>query len=1027
MINENILSLIFFISFSIYFLIGISMIPNRKHAIKNSVFLAICFVMAIWSLAFSFASNASDYETALFWRRISAIGWGSIYSIFLHFILIITGRDKILSKKWIYVLMYLPALINILCFSLINPIAIGQYNLIHTLNGWINQSVNNYIDWFFNFYYLGFTALAVIIIVHWRITADKNMKKVARILTVSLLIAVIIGTITDIALSIFYPGEVPQIGNLIIMIPIIAIFYSINRYEILKVKVESIANEEGVILDEVSRVSLFDNITILYVLVSLMSFIALYYMRKFAFSSALSLSLSIFSISIGIQIISHLKIKTDLKDLFVTLLTSLTLPLFISFFIQSASITVWVAPVVLIMISVLFNNRKVLIIISIVALSTQIWVGIIAPKVTVTVDASDHLIRIFFFITFIGLASFINKAFVKRLEENENQTKFQKMVSQISTDFISVNKSNFEEKINRLLQISADKYNMDYSYLWIFDKNDEEASVKSSFRWIKEDSIGPIGEEHVDLVENYPWIMNKVLNGKSAHIPDISSLNSDEVTDKESLEKKQIQSISVVPIKNNKKVIGLLGFESFSIKNPLSVYYREILHIMSNIISDSLAKIQAEEEINHLAFYDALTGLPNRTLFNNRLTKEIHLAKRTEKLIGVFFIDIDSFKSINDTLGHESGDELLKQVAERLSNTVRKHDTVSRFGGDEFLIMFNNISSIGDITYLADKIMESFKAPIIIKEQEFFITASIGISTFPQDGEDAESLLKNADMAMYISKEQGKNTYTLSTPILKDDILKKIKLTNHLYRALENNELEIYYQPQIDLYTKKIIGLEALLRWNHPEIGRISPQVFIPLAEQTGLINSIGEWVLRTACTQNVAWQTQGFEPLRMAVNLSAEQFKSNSLITKVKDILIETALDPKYLELEITESIAVKGHTNIIQMLNQLKELGVSISIDDFGTEYSSLHRLKMLPIDRIKMDMNFVQSISKSSKDDAIVRIIIQLAQSLELKVIAEGVETKSQLDFLSNQICDEIQGYYYYKPMPAVEIEKILVLKI
>ena len=305
----------------------------------------------------------------------------------------------------------------------------------------------------------------------------------------------------------------------------------------------------------------------------------------------------------------------------------------------------------------------------------------------------------------------------------------------------------------------------------------------------------------------------------------------------------------------------------------------------------------------------------------------------------------------------------------------------------------------------------------------------MGISIYPYDGDDTETLIKNADMAMYSSKDNGKHQYTICSPKIKEEVLKKTKITNHLYRAIEKNEFMLYYQPQICTDTKEIVGVEALLRWENHEFGMIPPKVFIPLAEQTGLIDPIGKWVLETACRQNKEWQEAGLPPIRMSVNLAAEQFQDKKLISFVNKVLCETKLDAKYLELEITESAAVdkEKYKYTIQMLNELKALGVSISIDDFGTEYSSLVRLKTLPIDQLKIDMQFVQNISESKKDEAIVKTIIQLAKNLELNVIAEGVEKEEQYEFLKREKCDEIQGYYFYKPMPVSELETILYSRI
>jgi len=297
---------------------------------------------------------------------------------------------------------------------------------------------------------------------------------------------------------------------------------------------------------------------------------------------------------------------------------------------------------------------------------------------------------------------------------------------------------------------------------------------------------------------------------------------------------------------------------------------------------------------------------------------------------------------------------------------------------------------------------------------------------YPVDGEDTETLIKNADIAMYRAKANGKNQYVFCTPNMKQDMQVKLKLTNSLYRTLDRDELYLAYQPQVNIISGKIIGVEALLRWNHPELGIISPASFIPIAEQTGLISPIGEWVLRTACMQNKAWQDEGLPKMRIAVNISVIQFRNPNLVNLVRNILEETGMEPQYLELEVTESVAIHESDYIVNVLNNLKEIGITISIDDFGTQYSSLSRLKLLPVDRLKMDMQFVRGIEGNDKDKAITNVIISLAKNLGLKVIAEGVETKEQLTFLSEKLCDEVQGYYYYKPMAAEEVKKIIDLK-
>ncbi len=434
----------------------------------------------------------------------------------------------------------------------------------------------------------------------------------------------------------------------------------------------------------------------------------------------------------------------------------------------------------------------------------------------------------------------------------------------------------------------------------------------------------------------------------------------------------------------------------------------------------------AEEHLMYMSVHDALTGLPNRMLFNDRLHMELAHAERNHQMLAVMFLDLDRFKLVNDTLGHAMGDRLLKRVADRLKSCVRKSDTVARMGGDEFCFLLPEIAQPEDAVKIAKKILKALKKPWRLGGQEFYITPSIGIAVYPNDGQDADTLMKNADTAMYRAKEQG-NNYQLYTAEMSDQNMERLTSEIALRRALERQEFVIHYQPQINTETGQIIGMEALVRWEHPERGTVFPAEFIPYAEETGLIVPIGEWVLRTACAQNKAWQDAGFPPLRVTVNLSARQFQQKDLVETVDRILKETGLDPRWLELEITETVAMQDVEHTISTLRELRDLGVRIAIDDFGTGYSSFNYLKYFPNHTLKIDKSFVRDVTEGREDAAITKAIIALAQNLNLKVIAEGVETEEQLAFLKRQQCNEIQGYLFSRPLPAEEFTRMLEKKI
>lgn len=431
---------------------------------------------------------------------------------------------------------------------------------------------------------------------------------------------------------------------------------------------------------------------------------------------------------------------------------------------------------------------------------------------------------------------------------------------------------------------------------------------------------------------------------------------------------------------------------------------------------------RVEAMIRHQASHDPLTGLPNRLLFNERLSLALASAHQNGEMLAVIFLDLDRFKNVNDTLGHPVGDLLLQSVSRRLTNCLRVGDSMARWGGDEFTVLLYNINTPEEATKICQLIIQSLSTPFDFEGLELYIKASLGIALAPYDGEDAETLLKNADAAMYKAKQKGRNNYQFYTQAIGSKVSEDLNLENHLYKALKNSEFVLHYQPQINLNTGKIVGMEALIRWQHPERGLIPPDRFIPLAEETGLICQIDEWVMRTACLQNRAWQLLGLPPMRIAVNLSARQFLQPHTVQTIAEILSETKLNPEYLEIEITESIAMTDVSFTVSVLQQLQDMGINISLDDFGTGYSSLWSLKNFPLNNLKIDKSFVADLVTGSSGATIVKLAIALGQGLNLQVIAEGVETAEQLAFLHSHQCDMGQGYFFSKPIPAAAITQL-----
>jgi len=517
----------------------------------------------------------------------------------------------------------------------------------------------------------------------------------------------------------------------------------------------------------------------------------------------------------------------------------------------------------------------------------------------------------------------------------------------------------------------------------------------------------------------------------------------------------EIRSISIIPLKYQQQCVGCLTLfrnqidtetlwagrndrdrrnrfprKSFAVwreikKGQAQPWTNEEIKLAKSIgihLYLGIMQSRVEGMLRHQASHDPLTGLSNRLLFNEQLSLALANAHQSGEMLAVMFLDLDGFKQINDALGHAAGDLVLKNVGDRLKAYLSKCNKIARWGGDEFTFLKTKIESSEEAAYMAREILQSLDAPFRLNEHEFYIKGTLGIAIAPNDGRDAETLLKNADAAMHRAKQLGKNQYQFYTTAIGNQIYNRMVLENNLYKALYRDEFRLYYQPQVDLETGKIFGMEALIRWQHPERGLISPYDFISIAEESGLICRISEWILETASAQNASWQQQGLPPITVAVNFSARQFQQKTLVETVANILQTTKLKPEFLELEITETAALQDMKSTISILEEFQKMGISISLDDFGTGYSSLWTLKKLPLNKLKIDKSFIREATSDPNDMAIIRAIIAMGHELGLKVVAEGVETKEQLEFLRSIKCDAIQGYFFSRPLPPELVSQL-----
>lgn len=1000
--------------------LGLYTLYSDPRSTTNRTFFALTISLFIWSFGFAMAISAPDISTCLFWRRFAAIGWGVFYCILLHFLISLTGRNSLLNRWWKYALLYLPSIICLLVFTYIPGLNPNQFNLVQTEFGWVNISIKNLWDWYFILYYLSYPITGLVLVSKWgKSENSRNAKKQSRIILVSFIITLVMGAFFETVINNVFTVKIPQVAPIIMILPVITISYAMQKYGLFNVRSKL---TDTVLFDEQIRMRIIHYLANSLFAASILNIITMYFIFE-GRDVATTLMFSGFLVFIGLvfEAVQKMKRSTKAKDFLYAAAFFVLIPILTLSFIEFASVTVWAVAFLFLIISITMVSKIIQISVAVSIILTQLAVFILKPLVILPqIDAVDHVGRLGFSAIAIWISLFVMNVFKSKLSENAYQISFQKLVADISQNYVSASGNSFDDVTNDTLSMIGEF--LKPGGICVSLLNNMKDAIVCTYAWIDHEITA--AEKHREIsLSDYPHVIDSLSGGSILEIYDANDLPPSEHREIEQLAGGEIRSLLIMPIENENNFYGYLMLKSFAEKKVWSDIDKNNLKIITNIIAGTIERIHQEKQINYMAYYDGLTGLPNRTLFKDRLTQAVLHAKRYNGIFAVIFIDLDSFKYVNDTIGHEGGDDLILKVSQKLSESLRKSDSVSRFGGDEFLLMFNNIGNTENVCKIADKIINIFKAPFTVREQEIYISVSAGVAVYPYDGEDADTLIRNADIAMYQAKSKGKGQYCLCTEDMKEEVKLKHELSNKLYRAIENDELLLHYQPMVSAQTGEIAGFEALVRWNQPEHGIIYPGVFIPLAEQNGLIGPVGEWVLKKACTQANRWVGMGYEKLRIAVNVSVLQLRSSRFVNTVKSILEETGLDPWRLDLEITESTTVKESESIIKVLAELKKCGLGISIDDFGTEYSSLSRLNHMPANRIKIDMTFIKNLFKSDKDRAIVNGMIHLAHNLGMKAVAEGVEHESQFEFLRHNGCDEIQGYFIHGPAPAQDIPRLL----
>lgn len=999
------------------FMSGIYILYLNHNERLNKIVFFICSALTCCLYGIQRSLTASDIYEAINWRRFSEVGSLMLFALLLDFILSVTIKEIIQKNIWLQISIYIPTIILVYVMSISSKMSSQIYHYKLTSLGWVSMPGKSFWIITCNIYVFLSLFIGFGFLVYWKyknIKNKNNLLKQSDALLVAFVISMLMLLVSQLLFHFAKNVYVHELTPLIVPIPMIFIFRAMINYQFMQER------EEDIIMERF-RTKIIKLLSVAYIVGGF-----IYFDTQFIRVGILNwIEILTFSLVLGffgvlIYITKKFCKKQSISTMIYSILMTITVPVVTLKFMNNGAITVWTFPFIIIIASVLLYDSAIFIMVTTVTIVTQLYLWIFIPSKVVSIDGTDYFGRILIFGATAILVGYINKVYVKRIKELSNNIKEQDLLLQVSSSIMEFNCYNKQEKLLEIMEMIGTYWKAERVY--IYQKALDDDSIEPEyFVWYNETRIQIRVPGELEIFES-PWWKSQIREYGVIKFEDVNQLPANANNEKEVFLKQTTESVIAVPITGYSLNCGFLRMDFSKDNFPYSDNMGKILHTIGNILGKSEDKNKAEVDMENMAYYDQLTRIPNRHLFEKYVDQWIMNSKRINSAFCVFFLDIDSFKNINDISGHGFGDSVLVKVAEKIESCLRKTDILCRFGGDEFLILIQNDKLKDNVEKLAHKILIQFQNPIIIDENELNLTLSIGISSYPKDGTDKDTLIKNADIAMYSAKSNGKNCFVFCSEKMKAEISKEMTLTNLLYKALDKNEFELVYQPQVNSDSLEIVATEALIRWNNPIVGTISPSVFIPIAEKNGLINGIGEWVLLEACRQNKKWQDAGYPKIGIAVNISANQLLMEDFPEKVRKTLDKVKLDPKYLEIEITEGVAMQKSEFIIKSLSRLRKLGISIAIDDFGVEYSSLNRIKDLPIDKIKLDIEFIKNILVNEKERKITDSIIELAKKLNLKVIAEGVEEKDQYLYLKQRKCDEIQGYYFFRPLSVDKIENI-----
>jgi len=1012
-LDSEVVSVVFYGSLILYFYMGMYIFSLDTKDRIHRIFFYLCLSLSTWSLTSSLLSFVEVKETAYLVLAASIWGWGFVYNFLLHLVILLTKMEKKL-KPWQWIALYVPVLVTIPLFyaNLIYSRVFARIELSSI--GWNYDRASMVWFMWMRLYYM--TVMALILFLMFRRKSEEDDAasiKERRYIEVSMLISFILGLPKVFGLYEAFGLNLVGLGPLHLLPVGITVFFVLYVRVRKEQKGIVILPKRGELMSVKTHERIFYYVSQAYIFGAFTAYGLEVYLKKEDIGKTAVLSVTLFAVGISIFFLLKSRLSIEKRDQTLFTIIALSIP-FITFYqIENSEAFAWAVPVIFILIAVAFNNIRLLIYTSIMTIASAVVLWIVRPESDIVFNTAGHLGRIIIFAIIISIAFFINRLYKNRQYQLEKQIDHERFVSETARLLSSARNKNLRSNLDVYLERSLQYMGADYGSIHIFPG--KRKRMRKVEYYGPHEFINPMFNRAFS--EKLDLVLGSVLDDGCLYTNKFYEALSQFTDD---MQREGI-TVMVRPLVESGEILGAMCLSTFK-RNTWDEGYQNTFQLIAGSLSSMLYKIGKEDELFRMAYYDHLTGLPNRVLYEKIIRKQIEETEEDE-MLALIFLDLDDFKNINDILGHSIGDRFLVEFAERLKPKLKEKDALSRFGGDEFLILFPHARSRREIESFAVEVLSEIIKPFQLDEREVTTGASLGISIYPQDGQSGEELIKFADLAMYHAKSTGKNRYTICTEEIKEKFIYEQELEEDLKNALKKNQLVLYYQPKVHGKTEEIIGVEALLRWKHPTKGLLSPGVFLPIAERTGLMAEIDTWVFIEACNQNRKWQNRGYQKMNMSINITPVSMLQAEIGQSLSDIFISNGWNPDYIEAEITENSIFFSLDKIQSELRSLREIGLQISLDDFGTAYSSLSRLHELPIDKVKIDRQFILNLDNEKRGKKLYDGVLNLARSLDLNVTIEGVETKEQADYVREKGCDEIQGFYYYKPMPSHEIEKLL----